>query len=141
MDKRIAIWNILHDGDITAVSKEDDNTVKIFVSIPYLRRRLEPVGDSFVVILSGLTRLDFSGWYENPTSLQDAIESGKLEILSTNSESMPITIATIIGDLTLDFQRISFTLDTGQPIEYEAIETACDDYWAEWSAKRAPINK
>lgn len=141
MDKRIQIWNLLHDGYITAISKEDDNAVKIFVSIPYLRRRLEPVGDSFVVILSGLTRLDFSGWYETPTSLKEAIESSKLEILSTNSESMPITIATMVGDLTLDFQSIDFTLDTGQAIGYEEIEKACSEYWTEWSAKGPYENK
>jgi hypothetical protein len=35
MDERSAIWNILHDGEVTAVS-EDGDILTIFVSIPYL---------------------------------------------------------------------------------------------------------
>jgi hypothetical protein len=54
MDPRIAIWNILHDGEITAVS-EDVGTLTMFVSIPYLRRRLTPLGDSFVLTPELLT--------------------------------------------------------------------------------------
>jgi len=63
MDERIAIWNVLHDGEITAVS-EDGDTLTMFVSIPYLRRRLKPLGDSFVLTLAGVRRAecrDFGG--------------------------------------------------------------------------------
>ena len=51
MDKRIEIWNILHDGEITAIEGEDSDTLTMFVSIPYLRRRLKPIGDSFVLTM------------------------------------------------------------------------------------------
>jgi hypothetical protein len=44
---------------------------------------------------------------------------------------MPALIATSLGQLTLDFQSISFALDTGQAIEYEAIEKVCEEYWTE----------
>jgi hypothetical protein len=58
MDERIEIWNVLHDGEITVVS-EDGDTLTLFVSIPYLRRRLKPLGDSFVLVLEGLSWLSF----------------------------------------------------------------------------------
>lgn len=40
-----------------------------------------------------------------------------------------------MGQLTLDFQSISFALDTGQTIKYETIEKVCEEYWTEWRAK------
>jgi hypothetical protein len=142
MDKRIQIWNIFHDGEITALSNEDENTVIIFVSIPYLRRRLKPLGDSFVVILSDTKRIDFTSFDgATTTSLLEELEISAPEILSTDSESMPITIATTAGYITLDFQSIRFALDTGQAIEYEEIEKACNEYWTEWRERIPSKNK
>lgn len=135
MDRRIQIWNILHDGEITAVSEEADHGVTVFVSIPYLRRRLKPLGDSFVIKLSGVTRLEFKDFGGAVTSLREEIEMSSPEILSTESESMPINIETTAGQLTADFQTITFALDTGQGIDYEAIEKVCEEYWTEWKAK------
>jgi len=135
MDKRIQIWNILHDGEITAISGEGSETLTMFVNIPYLRRRLEPLGDSFVVTLSGLTRLEFQDFDGTTTLLKEEIEIGTPEILSTESESMPIKIETTMGQLTLDFQSMSLALDTGQAIDYEAVEKVCEEYWTEWKAK------
>lgn len=135
MDPRIHIWNTLHDGQITAISEERDGALTMFVSIPYLRRRLPPLGDSFVLSLRGVTCAEFRSFDETKTSLSDALESGSPEILATESESMPIRIETTLGHLFLDFQTISFALDTGQPIEFDAIAKACDDYWTDWKAK------
>jgi hypothetical protein len=135
MDKRIQIWNILHDGEITAVSGECGEVLTMFVSIPYLRRRLEPLGDSFVLTLSGVTRLEFHDFDDTVTSLQEVLDIGSPEILSTDSKSMPVSIATTLGQLTLDFKTIAFTLDTGQTVTYEAIEKVCEEYWTEWEAK------
>jgi hypothetical protein len=68
MDQRIQVRNILHDCQITAVSRDDAQAL---------------------------------------------------------SESMPFSISTTLGQLTLDFQRIGVALDTGQHMEYEAIEKVC----------------
>jgi hypothetical protein len=59
MDTRIAIWNVLHDGEITAIS-EDGDTLTMFVNIPYLRRRLKPLGDSFILTLAGVRQAEWS---------------------------------------------------------------------------------
>ncbi|HEY5160963.1 MAG TPA: hypothetical protein VII83_07840 [Gaiellaceae bacterium] len=136
MDERIEIWNVLHDGEITAISGEDGETLTMFVSIPYLRRRLEPLGDSFVLILSGLTRLEYEDPNYGVTSLREEMGlADTIVILSTESGSMPVTINTVLGTLILDFRSISFALDTGQTIEYEAIEKVCEQYWTEWEAE------
>jgi len=143
MDTRIAIWNVLHDGEITAIS-EDGNTLTMFVSIPYLRRRLKPLGDSFVLTLAGVRQAecrDFSGAASSATSLREELEIGTPEILKTESESMPLTIETTMGQLVLDFKSIQFALDTGQSIEYESIEKICDEYWTEWQAKAEQVRR
>jgi hypothetical protein len=134
MDSRIEIWNILHDGEITAISGEGTQTLSMFISIPYLRRRLKPLGDSFVLTLFGLTRLEFHNFDGTTTPLREEIEIGTPEIISTESESMPVKIETTMGQLVLDFQSIKFALDTGQAVEYAAIEKVCEEYWTEWNA-------
>lgn len=131
MDRRIQIWNILHDGEIAAISGEGSDILTMFVSIPYLRRRLDPLGDSFVLTLSGITRLEFHDFDGTRETLQEQLDIGSPEILSTESDSMPVSIATSLGQLTLDFQSISFALDTGQAVEYEAIGKVCEEYWTE----------
>ena len=86
MDIRIEIWSILHDGEITAISGEDSETLTLFVSIPYLRRRLKPLGDSFVITISGLTRLEFHNFDGTTSSLREEIEIGNPEIFSKETQ-------------------------------------------------------
>jgi hypothetical protein len=132
-DNRIQIWNLLHDGEITALSEGDGETLTMFVSIPYLRRRLEPLGDSFVLTLSGLTRLEFEDFDGVATPFREEMKDCDIDILLTESESMPATIEVNAGKLTLEYQSIHFALDTGRTIEYEEIEKVCDEYWTEWA--------
>ena len=134
MDSRIQIWNVLHDGEITAISESGDS-LTMFVSIPYLRRRLNPLGDSFILTLTGLNRLEFRDFDGKTTSLREEIELGSPEILSTESKAMPGTIKTTMGQVILDFEHIRFAMDTGQETTYEAFEKVCKEYWTEWRAK------
>ena len=134
MDERIQIWNVLHDGEITAIA-EDGDTLTMFVSIPYLRRRLKPLGDSFVLVLAGLRRVECRDFGGATSSLREELDIGTPEILQTKSESMPVTIETTMGQVILDFQSIRFALDTGQAVGYETIERVCEEYWTEWRAK------
>jgi hypothetical protein len=134
-DPRIEIWNVLHDGEITAVSGEGGNTVTLFVSIPYLRRRVAPLGDSFVLTLSGVRQLEYLDFSGVRSSLGDELELAAPEILSTDSEQMPITVHTTSGQLLLEFDDVQFALDTGQRVSYETIVRVCGEYWKEWSAK------
>jgi hypothetical protein len=134
-DPRFDIWNTLHDGEITAVSAADSDTATIFVSIPYLRRRLQPLGDSFVLTLSGVRQLQFRDFSGSISSLPAELELTAPEILSSESQQMPVTVETTGGQLLADFDNVQFALDTGERVSYEAIERVCRDYWNEWSAK------
>ena len=136
VDPRTGIWNVLHDGEITAIAHREE-TLTLFVSIPYLRRRLEPLGDSFVLVLKGLKRVEFHDFDGTTTDLRSELEIGTPTILSTDSEEVPVTVETTMGRLILDFASIYFSMDTGQEIQYETIAKACEEYWTELEAKKA----
>lgn len=154
MDERIAIWNILRSGKISAVTEEGD-TLTVVVSIPDLRQRLKPLGDSFVLTLTGVRRAEWRGFGSSgPAS---AIHEG-VQISGTGSRVMPIIIGITLGELTLDgiiwgqgarqdeithdetmwgqiildFQNIRFALDTGQASDYQTIERVYEEYWKEY---------
>jgi len=92
MQKEINIWNILHDGEITAVEKNTGGLYTIFVSIPYLRRRISPLGDSFVLILSGVKQITFQDIGGTMSTLESELELSTPEILHTESVAMPICV-------------------------------------------------
>jgi len=134
MDKRVAIWNLLHDGEITAVVREED-ALTMFVNIPYLRRRLKPLGDSIVLRLEQVTEVTFASFGGEPESLDELLESGRPEILGTDSDEMPLLIETTMGRLTVAFAHFEMALDTGGPLDFEALDRAAIDYWSEWEKK------
>ncbi len=135
MRNEIDIWNILHDGDITAVEKGLNSSYTLFVRIPYLRRRLTPLGDSFVLALAGVRQIAFQNFDGTISTIEDELNLSTPEILRTDSESMPISVETTTGKLILDFEGIEFRLDTGQAVDFETIETVCRGYWEEWRKK------
>lgn len=132
MDSKIDIWNVLHDGEITAISDENSDSLTMFVNIPWLRRRIEPIGDSFVLLFEGLKILEYEDTDGAKTSLRDELDVCSIEILSTPSKLMPVTVMMTMGQLTLDYENINFKLDTGQEIDFETIDRLCEEYWAEW---------
>ena len=77
--------------------------------------------------------LDYEG-KKKTSSMEDIARSG-IEILSTDSEAMPVKIATTTGFLTLDFDTLEIRLDTGQSVDYDQVYRVCCAYWDEWSAK------
>ena len=133
MDERIAIWNILRGGKISAVSEEGD-ILTVLVSIPYIRRRLNPLGDSFILTLTGVRRAEYRGFCGSgpACAIREGVES---EIVQTTSRVMPITIETMsdttLGQIVLDFQSIRFALDARQVSDYQTIQKVYEEYWEE----------
>ena len=133
-DWRVRIWNALNDGEITIMHLEAPEVLVMFVSIPYVRRRIQPLGDSFHLRLGGFRGMLFSYDSDRDTfSDLDYIEG--FEILQAKSDTMPATIQLAEGTLMLDFDSMGIRLDTGQPISPEEVYRACEEYWDEWSKK------
>ncbi|RYG00316.1 MAG: hypothetical protein EOO07_35610 [Chitinophagaceae bacterium] len=135
MNQEIEIWNVLHDGIISIFSEVNESTLTVFVHIPYIRRKIEPAGVSFVLKLFGVKTCiaqDFDG---NEESISENYDANRPEILNTESKSMPVILHTSIGNLVLEYEGIKYFLDTGTEIEYETILNACTEYWNEWRNK------
>jgi hypothetical protein len=87
------------------------------------------------VSLSGVTLCEFQFSDGEICQLGQALEIGGPEILSTDSEEMPIKIATTLGQLRLSFRTMALALDTGESVAYETIAGASDSYWTDWEAR------
>jgi hypothetical protein len=137
-DWRFGIWNALHDGEITIMHREAPDVLVMFVSIPYVRRRIQPLGDSFRLRLRGFRGMVFANDIRDPPETElDYIEG--YEILEAKSDTMPATIQLAEGTLLLDFDSLEISLDTGQPISPEEVYRAYSDYWDEWSKKTEQV--
>ncbi|MFG6463708.1 hypothetical protein ACG04Q_19190 [Roseateles sp. DXS20W] len=135
MDERIAIWNVLHDGEITAVSRSG-SAVTFFVSIGYLRRRFAPPGGCFALSLGEVSELHFHDFDGEVQTLEQQFETGRLDILGTESQRLPIVVDTSMGSMTLSFERFDLSLDTGQLVSFAEIDQVSDEYWRDWEGKR-----
>jgi len=136
-DPRLGIWNALHDGEITIAVREAPDVMVMFVSIPYVRRRIEPLGDSFRLRLSGFRGMVFGNDIGDTYSELKEIEG--YEILEAKSETMPATIQLAEGTLMLDFDSLEISLDTGQPISAEEVYRVYEEYWDEWSKRTQQV--
>jgi hypothetical protein len=136
MESRVAVWNLLHDGEITTFAREE-NSLTLFVNIPYLRRRLSPMGDSIVLTLKQVTEVRFTSFGGEPESLDEVLDLGRPEIIGTESNDMPLLIETTMGRLHLAFEQFELALDTGGPIAFDVLDRVARDYWTEWEQKAA----
>jgi hypothetical protein len=132
-DPRFGIWNAPHDGEITVVAREEPDSVIIFVNIPYVRRRIAPLGDSIRLRLRGFRTASWSNDIGDTYSELEDLEG--LEILEAQSDSMPAKIQCAQGTLTLDYDSLDVSLDTGDSVSPEEVYRAYEAYWNEWSAK------
>ena len=118
--------------------REAPDVVVMFVSIPYVRRRIQPLGDSFRLRLTGFRGMVFADDIRDPPEAELEYIEG-YEILEGKSNTMPATIQLAEGTLLLDFDSLEITLDTGQPISPEEVYRACSEYWDEWSKKHQQV--
>jgi hypothetical protein len=136
-DPRLDIWNVLHDGEITVIHRESPDVVIMFVTIPYVRRRIEPLGDSFRLRLGGFRGMQFENGIGDTSSELDYVEGD--EILDILSETMPAKIQLAEGTLTLDFDTLDISLDSGQSVAYEKVLRVAQDYWDEFAARNKQV--
>jgi hypothetical protein len=137
-DPRFSIWDVLHDGEITIMQREQPDSLLMFVSIPYVRRRIQPLGDSFRLRLDGFRGMLFS--HDNGgESYSDLDYVEGFEILEAKSETMPVAVQLTAGTLMLDFDSLEISLDTGQAISYEDVWRAAEDYWTEFGARAKEV--
>jgi len=111
------------------------------VSIPYLREMFSADGEDIVVELANCTRLSMKIWEEDVTTddLKRIVDTNA-SILSTESDDVPVHVFTSLGELDIDFDELSLSLDNGRRITFEELCEACESYWDRWEkeAKSSP---
>lgn len=133
MNPRAEIWNVLHDGGVAAIEGEVPGDVTIRVNIPYLRQMFSDNGEDIFVHLGNCTSLTMKIWDEDVTTDDPKrITSTDTEILSTDSENVPVHIITTLGELDIAFAAFSLSLDDGREISFEELCDACENYWNRW---------
>src|SRR6476620_3715550 len=142
MNPRAEIWNVLHDGGIAAINGVIPGDVEIRVSIPYLRKMFSADGDDIIVRLANCAKLTMKIWEKDFTTDDiERIVGTDTEILSTESEDVPVHIITTFGELDIDFEAFSLSLDNGRPITFEELCDACENYWNRWENEAKKQNK
>ena len=127
-------WRFFHDGAIEQIKGEVPGSIVLKIGISYLRRMFSSEGDGFFVRLGGCTRFDFAKYDGNSyfpviSTLLD-IEAEEPERLSVRLTD-PLVIVCESGLLTLAYEDIEITLDSGESLTIEQLAEASKTYWRE----------
>lgn len=133
MDFYPAIWNVLHDGTITAIAGSVPGTVRLDVSIDYLRQRFADSGRTIQVILTGCTRFAYRDYEAKDfTTDLSAIASIQPEVLSAEMRGDLSEICCVGGTLEVRASSGSLALDSGRRLTLEELIAVSEAYWTEW---------
>jgi hypothetical protein len=134
MDFYPAIWNVLHDGRIIAVSGEVPGTVQLAISIDYLRERFSDTGKTIQVTLTGCNRFAYRDFYEPDfTTNLSAIADFEPEVLSADLHNRLCKVDCVSGVLEVEAVDGSLRLDSGRAIPLQQLIDVADAYWKTWS--------
>jgi hypothetical protein len=131
IDLGIQLWNVLHDGEITVLERNHD-VITVFVSIPYVRRRMKPIGDSFKLVFYGVSQFEYVGNDGSIAPIEEEIENCPLTVLHTESKEFPVRVVTTMGDIIANYTDFEIYLDVGKRIEISELFREFDRYWDEW---------
>lgn len=122
------IWGVFHDGVIEHVEGSFPGSVNLDLSINYLRDMFDGDGTGFKVQLGGCTQFEYCEFDELPTTNFEEIGKRQVEILYVISAN-PLVLDCAMGTLKLEYDSMRVTLDTGEPVSYEALVKASEKYW------------
>ena len=140
MDFYPTIWNVLHDGSIIAVHGAVSGTVRLDVSIDYLRERFSDSGKTIQVTLTGCTRFAYRDFEVGEfTTDFSTIAVMEPEVLSAKLHDGLCVLDCAGGVLEVRAVDGSLALDSGRTITLQELIDVADAYWTEWSerAKKA----
>jgi len=133
MNQRADIWNILHDGEIAEINRKSTHHIQLRIYIPYLGNMFPEVGENIWVDLHNTKKFEMKIWDEDITTSDfDKIVSTGTEILSTESTDVPVHVVSTLGDLFIDFESYSLSLDSGKQITFDELVDGCSRYWKNW---------
>ncbi|MEW6027054.1 MAG: hypothetical protein AB1599_07165 [Planctomycetota bacterium] len=129
-----AVWNVLHDGEIVAISGSVPGTVALDIDINYLRRRFHDPGKIIKLTIIGCTHFAYRDFDDSKfiTNLS-AIEAFKPVIMGAVMRGEICAVDCLKGPLEVTATDGSLSLDNGRPVSLEELISVADAYWKEWS--------
>ena len=131
------IWKLFHDASIVAITVVGQQDLVVTTDIPYLRKMFDDTGTAFLIRLHQCHRFQYRDYSDNQwiDSFADIVRA-EPEILSAKAETgQEILITCTEGQLRMQYESCTVSLDTGIPITLEELATAADRYWQEWERK------
>lgn len=136
-DVDIAIWNLFHDGTITAIRGHVPGDLELLVQIAYLRNMVQPPGDAFRIKLTRCDLIELQSWADDSVVCDlRTIAEVEPQILSGSEQGDRIVVVCNGYELRLRYQDVEVELDNGLPVTIEAIDALAERYWDEWERKR-----
>jgi hypothetical protein len=137
-----AIWNVLHDGIIVAIDGAVPGTIRLQVSIDYLRKRFSQSGELIQIVLEDCSRFTYrASDASGPTTELPLIADMAPEILSATLTDGLCEIECADGVLEVVATDGSVQLDSGHAVTLQELIDVADDYWREWSERAKRLNR
>jgi hypothetical protein len=124
-------WGVFHDGVIQAIEGTLPGNLVLTIEIGYLRAMFEGDGCSFLVHLTGCTRMRYCEYDEEPTVDLNRIREREPEILYVTSEQ-PLILDCVMGPLELEYEQMAVTLESGVQVSEQELVSASELYWSRW---------
>ncbi|MBK7547593.1 MAG: hypothetical protein IPI20_07030 [Rhodoferax sp.] len=128
------IWGVFHDGVLKYIDGTLPGTLKVEVEIEYLRGMFDEPGITFIVVLTGCTKLRYSEYDQQATEDIAKIQEREPEVLYVSSEH-PLLLDCVMGTLELEYDAMRVSLPSGLEVSYESLASASERYWNEWKAR------
>ena len=137
------VWNVFHDATVVAISGVVPGDLALTLDCDYLRDRIDHPGNHFYITLSECSRFTYRPWSDDTSFIEDlrVLETRRLWILSAEAAEgfCKVQCNEHIangngGVLEVAAASVRVTLDGDKPITLGALESAADEYWAEFRA-------
>jgi hypothetical protein len=132
----VAIWNVLHDGEVIAADGSVPGDLRLSVGIAYLCGHLPTEAGHVVVTLVGCERFEYRP-YEQPTvSEPSAVAAVGLELLSAEVADGVVNVECADGgyggQLVMQYASAEASTAEGRPLPQSELESAAERYWSLW---------
>ena len=117
------VWGVFHDGYISAIDGTVPGTLKLEITISYLRGMFPEPGNRFLVTLSGCTKFTYCEYDQQPIATLAAIVSQEPAIVYVNTTE-PLVLDCTAGTLALEYDRMAVTLESGTAVDEQSLIAA-----------------
>lgn len=137
----VAIWNVLHDGEVIAADGLVPGDLRLSVGIAYLCGHLPTEAGHVVVTLVGCDRFEYRP-YEQPTvSDPSKVAAVGLEMLSAEVADGAMCVECADGgyggQLVMRYSFAQTSTAEGRPLSQAELESAAERYWSLWQQRHA----